>query len=169
MIHQHAKSHISSVLFYLTFSFALVLFFLSWITSRYNPFPFQTFVIQSGSMEPSIMTGDIILIKKQDRYQLKDVVTFNDQSDRVVTHRIIEIKNNQDREEFVTQGDANQSPDIHPIDASQVKGKVAMVVPKLGFAVAFAQSRVGIAVLIGVPVVLVIYDELKKILAEMKK
>ena len=115
------------------------------------------------------MTGDIILIKKQDQYQPKDVVTFGDKSQRVVTHRIIEVKKEQNQEEFITQGDANQSPDAHTISVSQIKGKVELVIPKLGFAVAFAQSKVGIAILIGIPVVLVIYDELRKILSEMKK
>ncbi len=169
MTNRRIKHHLSTVLFYLAFSFAIILFLLSWISSRHTPLPYQTFVIQSGSMEPSIMTGDIILIKKQDQYQPKDVVTFSDQSQRVVTHRIIEVKKEQNQEEFITQGDANQSPDAHTISVSQIKGKVELVIPKLGFAVAFAQSKVGIAILIGIPVVLVIYDELRKILSEMKK
>lgn len=166
-----SKKILSNLLFYLSFSFALVIFLVSWISSNHTPLPFQSFVIQSGSMEPSIMTGDIILIKAEETYHVKDVVTFKDNSQRVVTHRIIETtEKSKDggSEEFVTQGDANQSPDAHPITNSHILGKVQLVIPKLGFAVAFAQTKIGIATLIGIPVVLIIYDELRKILAEIK-
>lgn len=113
------------------------------------------------------MTGDIIGVKQENEYKQKDVITFSDSSERVITHRIIEI--NEEVHQYVTQGDANQTPDPHPIKQDQIIGKVAFVIPKLGFAVAFAQSKTGIAILIGIPAVLIIYDELRKIFVEVKK
>lgn len=149
-------------------SFVVVLLVLGWILSNKSPFPYQTYVIQSGSMEPSIMTGDIIAVKSQNDYKERDVVTFFDSSQRVVTHRIIKIQQEDDLQ-YITQGDANQSPDPHSIHRDQIVGVVTLVIPKLGFAVAFAQSKIGIAFLIGIPVILLIYDELRKIFAEVKK
>lgn len=158
----------STIVFYIVISFVVVLLILGWILSNKSPFPYQTYVIQSGSMEPSIMTGDIIAVKQESEYKQNDVVTFSDSSERVITHRIIEIQQDEDSQ-YITQGDANQSPDPHPIQRDQIIGKVILVIPKLGFAVAFAQSKTGIAILIGVPVILIIYDELRKVFAEVKK
>ncbi len=163
-----ASQILFTTVFYLIISFVVVLLILGWILSNKSPVPYQTFVIQSGSMEPSIMTGDIIAVKQENEYKQNDVVTFSDNSQRVITHRIIEIQQNDDLQ-YITQGDANQSPDPHPIKSDQIIGKVNLVIPKLGFAVAFAQSKTGIALLVGVPVILIIYDELRKVFAEVKK
>lgn len=157
-----------SFVFYLFVSFAFVLFAISWISSR-DDLAFRTFVIQSGSMEPSIMTGDIVVVKSQENYQPTEVITFLDTSNRVVTHRILEVAKQSDDLLYKTKGDANQSADPDLIPRKNIVGKVNLVVPKLGFAVAFAQSRYGILLFIVVPVVLIIYDELRKIFAEVKK
>ena len=153
---------------YLAIAFAVSLLALNWLMSNQS-LSFQTFVIQSGSMEPSIMTGDIIVIQPSGEYQAGDVVTFEDSSQRVVTHRILEVEDSVEAQTFITKGDANQSTDAHPINFEDIKGKVNFVIPKLVFAVAFAQTKQGMLMLILVPVILLIYDEIRKILIEFKK
>ena len=44
-------------------------------------------VVTSGSMSPAVQTGEIIVIKSEDNYNIGDVVTFRDKSS-FVTHRI---------------------------------------------------------------------------------
>lgn len=134
------------------------------LSSNYNIFSgFRSYLVQSGSMEPGIMTGDIIVIHSQNQYVLNDVVTFKDNENRIVTHRIIENLKKSDRQEFATKGDANRSQDFDNITQNRIFGKVVFVVPKLGYLVAFAKSLPGLIILILIPASLFIIDELLKL------
>ena len=63
------------------------------IGSRFSVFGgYRSFIVQSGSMEPSIMIGDIIIVRSETQYSLNDVVTFTNSAGLVVTHRIVEIQ-----------------------------------------------------------------------------
>lgn len=64
--------------------------------------------VVSGSMEPTIHIGDMIIINTKDKdYEKDDIVTFYDQEGSLVTHRIIAINSRQ----MITKGDNNNSPD----------------------------------------------------------
>ena len=133
------------------------------ISSNFNIFgEYRTFLVQSGSMEPSIMTGDIILVKKQDAYIKNDTITFQNSSERIVTHRIVDIKNDEE-DMFYTKGDANRSGDEDIIPLSNVFGRVIIVIPKLGFLVAFSKSWYGFLILVLIPLILYVVDEILKI------
>lgn len=131
-------------------------------TSNYQIFGgYRSFLIQSGSMEPAIMTGDIIVSKSQNNYVINDVVAFNTEN-RVVTHRLISKEEKGGKEEFSTKGDANRSQDFDTIGQSQIIGKVVFVIPKLGYLVAFSKSLPGFIILILIPTVIFLLDELLK-------
>lgn len=123
---------------------------------------YKSFLVQSGSMEPTIMTGDIIIIHQNDQYIKNDVVTFQNLENRIVTHRIAEIAEKRGRTSFITKGDANRSKDEDTISPSNVLGKVVFIVPRFGFLVAFAKSLPGLIVLIGIPALALIMNELLK-------
>ena len=55
-------------------------------------FGYKSFVIVSGSMEPTIMTGDAILVKEvsEDEIKTNDIISFS-QEGTIVTHRITEM------------------------------------------------------------------------------
>ncbi|OGJ15829.1 MAG: signal peptidase I [Candidatus Pacebacteria bacterium RIFCSPHIGHO2_01_FULL_46_16] len=127
--------------------------------SGFEP-PLASYVVQSGSMEPSIMTGDIILIRPESEYALNDVITFRDQKKRVVTHRISDIQAQNGKTIFLTKGDANRSVDIEFVPLENVVGKVQLTVPKIGFLVSFAKTMPGIILFVIIPATIVIYDEL---------
>lgn len=124
---------------------------------------YKSFLIQSGSMEPSIMTGDIIVIHQIDRYVKNDVITFQNEESRIITHRIIDIANKGKDTSFVTKGDANRSEDEGVVASSNILGKVIYVIPKLGFLVAFAKSLPGLIMLIAIPALALIISEVLKI------
>jgi signal peptidase len=124
---------------------------------------YRSFIIQSGSMEPTIMTGDVIVTVGDGRYTKNDVVTFIDEQNMKTTHRIIEVKNDSDGKEFVTKGDANRTQDRATITTEDIIGRVMLTIPKLGFVISFARTPKGIVILILAPAVLVIIDELLKI------
>ncbi len=102
----------------------------------------MSLTVLTGSMEPGIMPGDIVVTKGIDTDQARDlkigdVIAFlpypNDPT--LVTHRIIAKTGGSQGYSFTTQGDNNDSPDSwNPVRDYQVRGEVVYVVPKLGYA-----------------------------------
>lgn len=126
-------------------------------------FGFRSYLVQSGSMEPTIMTGDIIVIQPQKQYLTRDVVSFHDSENRVVTHRIANIETKDGQEVITTKGDANRTDDFDTIRPQQIIGKVSLTIPKLGFLVAFGKSLPGLIIMIIIPAALFIVDEIFKL------
>ena len=137
------------------------------------PFGFGTAVVLSGSMEPTIMLDDVILVAKQDSYEEGDIVVY--QSNRVlVVHRIMEVG----PDTVITQGDANNAPD-EPVRKEMLKGKVVGVLEGAGRYVRFLKTPAVTITLIGGALLLseLTYrrdkqkdqDELEKIKEEIRR
>lgn len=120
-----------------------------------NPCPtifgFGVAVVASNSMSPHMKKYDLVIISERDNYQVGDVITYNDE-DVAVTHRIVEIVGTDDKTQFITQGDANDSKD-DPINRSQVIGKVVKTIPSIGFILIFIQENI---LLISITLVLIL-------------
>ena len=110
------------------------------------PLGFGLSVVLSGSMEPALSVGDMIVVVPQESYAEKDVVVFQTGRSAVV-HRIISIEG----EEIITRGDANDSED-EPISLSHIKGKVIIVVPFVGHLVNLIKTPIGTVILLGLAV-----------------
>jgi|SRR3989344_4514757 len=132
---------------------------------------FQIKVVQSGSMEPSIHTGSVVAIKPQASYVIGDVVTFGEDTKRAAptTHRITNSRVLEGKTYFTTKGDANEDPDMGEVAQDKIIGKVLFDVPYLGYIIDFAKKPAGFAVIIGLPALMIIYDEGVKIYAEIKR
>ena len=94
---------------------------------------FQGHVIVSGSMEPRLSPGDVVLTRPvlpQD-LQPGQVLLFPDPqgADRLVLHRLVSF---DERGGLVTRGDANQSNDSTHVPASSVIGQAQLRVPYVG-------------------------------------
>jgi len=128
-------------------------------------------VVQSGSMEPAIHTGSVVMIKPASDYKIGDVITFGEVSKTKapITHRIYDIKVVDGNPVYITKGDANNAPDAREVQKRDVLGKVLFSVPYLGYAVDFAKKPAGFALIIIVPAAIIIGDEIKKIFKELKK
>lgn len=101
-------------------------------------FPVRPAVVLTGSMEPMIYPGDVVLIGKflhvEDVYELSegDVICFNHAGINI-THRIIAIENDEEGNlSFQTKGDNNKSADNFMIEPSDLSGRIVKVVPKIG-------------------------------------
>ncbi len=82
----------------------------------------------SGSMEPTIHIGDLIVIDtKQESYQAGDIITFYDVDGSFVTHRIISIN----EETMITKGDNNNTSD-EPISVDKIVGKYVVKINGFG-------------------------------------
>lgn len=93
------------------------------------PFGVGSAVVLSGSMEPAVSVGDLLIISRQDAYQVGDIVVY--QSGRIaVTHRIVSIS----EDEVITRGDANNTEDA-PIPPERIKGEVVLIIPCVGYLV----------------------------------
>ncbi|MCD8168252.1 signal peptidase I [Enterocloster sp. OA13] len=95
-------------------------------------------VVMSGSMEPVVSAGDIIIVHKEDAYRPGDIVTFSENGN-LITHRIVE----ETPEGFVTKGDSNNAPDGGIVAGDSIHGRMAAVIPGAGYAVLFFRKPVG--------------------------
>jgi len=96
---------------------------------------YRPVVVLSGSMEPTYPIGAIIYYKATDFADIEagDVITFELGGGALATHRVMQKDN--EKQEFVTKGDNNQTEDTQPISATSVVGRVGkVVIPYLGFA-----------------------------------
>ena len=96
-------------------------------------------VILSGSMEPSMSIGDLVIVHREKEYRVGDIVVF-DSGGLSVTHRILE----KAQEGFVTKGDANNVPDKELLSENHIIGRVAVVIPMVGKAVLFLKNPAGL-------------------------
>jgi signal peptidase len=127
-------------------------------------------VVKSGSMEPAIHTGAIVLIKKESAYNVGDMVTFGLDTKMQIptTHRIVEITDGPNPV-YITKGDANEDPDQANTRFADIHGKVILTVPTLGFILDFARKPLGFGLIVGLPATLIILEEIGKIIREVKK
>lgn len=123
---------------------------------------YRSFLVQSGSMEPGIHIGDVVITHQQVIYHINNIITFNSsEANRIVTHRITNVKEASSGQ-FTTKGDANREEDEAQINANDIIGKVIFVIPKLGWLINFSQSLAGLMILILIPAAGLIFDEIVK-------
>ena len=132
---------------------------------------YKLFVVQSGSMEPAINTGGVVLVKPAEEYRIGDIITFGKVSRTKVptTHRIHDIRIQDGVPIYTTKGDANEDPDSGEIRDRDIIGRVVLDVPYVGYAVATARKPYGFVALIVVPAAIIIFDQSKKIFLEVKR
>ena len=133
------------------------------------PGSIQLKVVESGSMEPTIMTGGIVVDRPAASYNLGDIITFGADTKTQIptTHRIVAITGTGASELFTTRGDANDAADPTQTPVSAVHGKVIFTVPYVGYVLNFARQPLGFALLVGVPALFIILEELGKIVREI--
>lgn len=146
---------------YLVFALMLILSLLAFGSKLLNPnqalpgiLGYSQLVVVSGSMQPAIDPGDLLIIKAAEHYQRGDIVTFKE-GQSLVTHRLLSIEGTQ----ALTQGDANNTQDPL-ISSSQIQGKVVLQVPKIGFLVMFLKTRQGMMTLAALFLILIVVHAL---------
>ncbi|MBR6806883.1 MAG: signal peptidase I [Clostridia bacterium] len=113
-----------------------------------TPFGYGAAVVLSGSMEPELSKGDLIIVRETEDYSLRDVVVFQD-ADSLVVHRIVDM----DEDTVTTKGDANGAAD-EPVKTSSLKGKVVFSLPAVGSAVSFLKTPIGIILVLAAAIAL---------------
>lgn len=113
------------------------------------PFGFGTAIVLSGSMEPELSKGDLILVKDAVEIEVNDIVVYQDDG-MLVVHRVIAM----DGDMVTTQGDANNVAD-EPISKESIKGKVTAIFPRVGRVVEMIKTPVGTICIIIIAIALV--------------
>ncbi len=125
---------------------------------------YKPFIVLSGSMEPEIMTGDMVLVRNTDAGNLQkgDVIAYKS-GEAVITHRIIDVKTENGEVRYVTQGDANDSPDQTTVRPSDVEGIYQKRIPGMGNAAMFMQTTTGMIIFVVCPLLLfIIWDIIRR-------
>ncbi len=91
-------------------------------------FGFRLFYVATGSMEPTLPTGTVLIVRPCDEYQVNDIITFYSRDEQISgrpnTHRIIGTVEVDGELCYVTKGDANNVQDTLPVSERDIIGKV---------------------------------------------
>lgn len=132
----------------------------------------RTYVVVSGSMEPTIKTGSIVLTNPVDPKTLKtgDIVAFTSPSNSkdVILHRISGIKSESPLR-FQTKGDNNNAPDAWDVMDVGVLGKQVYAVPYIGHIAAFVRKPLGFGLIIVFPALIFIISQILNIKKYIKE
>lgn len=107
-------------------------------------------VVVSGSMEPVLYRGDVVVVEKtdflgisefnSDHVQVGDIVVYNAKwFPNPVVHRVINETTVNGSKYFVIKGDNNPEPDPYIVSPSQITqhvikiGDHPFIIPKIGY------------------------------------
>ncbi len=100
-------------------------------------FGVQPTIISSGSMRPSLDTGDVVIVTDVEIDEIKegDLIQYewNEFSTIHRVHKVHNLGEGTTPIMFTTKGDANDEPDVDPVMPDQVTGKVVFNIPKIGW------------------------------------
>ncbi|SFM23386.1 signal peptidase, endoplasmic reticulum-type [Gracilibacillus orientalis] len=116
--------------------------------------------VLSGSMEPDIQTGSIIAVKPDGdmtRFKEGDVITFMNEDENLITHRVANVNQSGEHIMYETKGDNNNAVDPSPVLSDNVVAEYeGFTIPYLGYIVNFAHSQTGSAILLILPGILLL-------------
>ena len=107
-------------------------------------------VVVSGSMEPVMYRGDIVVLQQadllgfhefdRDDIQVGDIVVYvTPHHDGPIIHRVIEINQVNGNTVYTIKGDNNDAADPYPVTQDQVISRVVtingqpLIIPKIGY------------------------------------
>src|SRR3954454_4090308 len=90
-------------------------------------------VVQGHSMDPTLHTGDLLIVREQDHYRPGDIVAFKLVSPaggtRMIIHRLVAIHADG---HITTRGDNRASPDNFNLLTTAIAGRADVMVPRGG-------------------------------------
>lgn len=135
---------------------------------------YRLFTIITGSMEPKYNVGDMVLAKevKASDIEVYDDVVYNGKEDdfagKIVAHQVIKKEMKNGKYSFVTKGIANTTEDP-VINEDQIIGKIIYKTYVLSFISKIVNNVYGFYFLLFVPIVVLVFIEIIKIIEEKKE
>ncbi len=122
------------------------------------------YVVNSGSMEPTLKVGDIVYVKDVNAEDVKigDIINFyQEEREYTITHRCVDIVEQENKTFFITKGDANEENDSFLVSEDTLIGKIPYIIlfghtvyakiPYLGYLSYFVHTQLGFFLLILLP------------------
>ncbi|MBU1145024.1 MAG: signal peptidase I [Firmicutes bacterium] len=156
------------VVVWLRFIFGVAIILgIGYLVFNYVPFfaKYDHYVISSGSMEPTIMTGDVVIINNQvplDDLLPRDIIAFyadirQDGNKVVVVHYLYSVTEVDGVRIYKTQPEVTDSVDGWDLVDSDIIGQHVLTIPKIGPVLLFLQSTIGrIVILADIVVIYVV-------------
>lgn len=135
--------HLSCVILFVLVGFIFLLAFSPMIGIRFD-------VVLSGSMSPSLNTGDLVIVTSTSPSDLKegDIIVFSSPlGSGLICHRILKAEQGSEIT-FQTKGDNNEDPDPFIVPSTSVVGKVQAGVPLMGYVVQYLKGPLGLLLII---------------------
>ncbi len=132
-------------------------------------------IVLTDSMYPDIESGDLIICSTVEAKDVKekDVISFFDPAGNgtsIVTHRVIEVINEDGKLMFRTKGDNNNTEDKDLVPADKLVGTYKFRIPNAGNVAMFMQSTAGLIICVVLPIILLIgYDIIRRRIYEKNK
>ena len=134
---------------------------------------YKLYSVMSGSMEPYIPTGSLAIVKPAKTYKPGDIITFisaGASSDKeTTTHRIVKVAQDGNQKIFTTKGDANENSDAKPVASNRIVGKYIFGIALVGYLMKYLTTLAGLVILILLPTLFIIIEEMLAIITEVKK
>ena len=96
---------------------------------------FDFFYIKTGSMEPELPVGSVVMVDPYARPKMGDIFAYENHGNTVI-HRIVGMKDSS----YIFQGSANSSSDGATVEEYQLIGKVVVRIRFLAPALKAIQS-----------------------------
>jgi signal peptidase len=129
-------------------------------------FGWRTEIVLSGSMEPAIQTGSVVVSRPIAAEEVRegDIIMFASLAgNSLTTHRVDSVESENNGLHFITKGDANKGADINAVVPGQIVGIIVFSVPYLGYLVAFIRTPLGLVLFLVIPATILIISELLKV------
>ena len=122
---------------------------------------YSPLIILTGSMEPAIATGDLIIVRTVQPQDVHtgDIIAFFDpdgSGTSVLTHRVTKIIQDGENLSFYTKGDANNTEDRNPVSADKLLGLYQTRYAGMGHVAMFMQTPAGLVICVAVPLILLV-------------
>ena len=132
-------------------------------------------IVLTDSMVPEIYSGDLIICNtaEADEIEVNDVISFFDPAGNgtsIVTHRVVEIVEENGEIFFRTRGDNNNTEDKELVPAENLVGIYKMRIAGAGNIAMFMQSTTGLIICVVLPIILLVgYDIIRRRIYEKNK
>ena len=142
--------------------------------NRLSLMGYRMFTIVTDSMAPKYEIGDVLLAEHVDISELKvgDDIAYigkeGDFKDKVITHQIVDIKEENGRYTISAKGSGNAEEDPK-ISGEQVYGKIIHKFLILSFLCKIIRNIYAFYFIVFVPIGIIIFDQIRSIVKKKRK
>lgn len=129
---------------------------------------YMPLIVLTDSMYPTIESGDLIICHTEDaeNIQVGDIISFFDPAGNgtsIVTHRVLEVTEQDGEIAFKTKGDGNNVEDQMLVPAEKLVSVYQTRIPGAGNVAMFMQTTPGLIVCVVLPLCLIFgYDFVRR-------